>query len=167
MIIRENSWARSLSRPIPPGITSSISAASFCAIASAASAQVAVYPYPGEAPTVADTTGAPLYGYRQTAAQPATVGSCDIIAGNRVCTSGQMGASYGYGGPIGAVVGAPFAIVAAPFNAFGMTGTPVVSNTNAPDTGTPTYSYESHVPPQPGAVGHCDMISGNRICTMP
>jgi hypothetical protein len=149
-------------------LTALISAASFCAIASAASAQVAVYPYPyssGAAPTVADTTGAPLYGYRQTPAQPAVVGSCDIIAGNRVCTSGQMGPSYGYGygGPVGMIMGAPIAVVAAPFTAFGMTG----ANTVAPATGTAAYSYESHVPPQPGAVGHCDLISGNRICTMP
>lgn len=148
-------------------LTALISAASFCAMASAASAQVAAYPYP--APTVADATGAPLYGYRVTPAQPAVVGSCDIISGNRICSSGQMGptasSGYGYVGPVGTIVGAPFAVVAAPFTAFGMTS--VMANTSAPATGTAVYSYENHVPPQPGAVGHCDLISGNRICTMP
>ena len=147
-------------------LTALISAASLCVMASAASAQV-TYPYDGA--TVPDNTGAPLYGYRVTPAQPAVVGSCDIISGNRVCSSGQMGPNngYAYGGPVGMLVGAPIAIVAAPFNGFGMTAAPVMANTYAPATGTPTYSYETHVPPQPGAIGHCDLLSGNRVCTMP
>ncbi len=154
-------------------LTALISAASLCVVASAASAQVAAYPYPytGPAPTVANDVGAPLYGYRDTHAHPGAVGSCDIISGNRVCSSGQMGSAagygYGYGGPIGAIVGAPFAVVAMPFNAFGMTGAPVMSNTVAPATGTPPYSYESHVAPQPAVLGHCDLIAGNRVCSMP
>ncbi len=103
--------------------------------------------------------------------QPAVVGSCDIISGNRICTSGQMGPTatpgYAYGGPVGMIIGAPLAVVAAPFNAIGMTGGPGFDNTAAPATGTATYSYESHVPPQPGAVGHCDLIAGNRVCSVP
>ena len=58
----------------------------------------------------------------------------------------------------------PFLFVTAPFGFFG--GPQVASSgaTYAPATGTGTYSYESHVPPQPGAVGYCDLISGNRVC---
>ena len=85
-----------------------------------------------------------------------------MLSGNRVCTDTPAG--YGYGSPAGALIGAPFAIVTAPFGFLG--GTRVASSgaTYAPATGTGTYSYESHVPPQPGAVGYCDIISGNRVC---
>jgi len=62
-------------------------------------------------------------------------------------------------GPVGSVVAAPFnvagAVLGAPFGG-GMT---VPSQ-----TGTPTYSYGSTVPPSPAPVGHCDIISGNRVC---
>ncbi len=153
-----------------------ISAASFCALASVASAQ-----------TIPSNTGTPTYSYEsQVHAQPAAVGSCDIIAGNRIC-SGQpayaapvVGYAPGYG-PVGAIVAAPFnaagTAVTAPFGMFGAaTGTPVVygggagapyvggSMTNPAATGTPIYSYENRVPPQPGVVGYCDLISGNHIC---
>jgi hypothetical protein len=87
-----------------------------------------------------------------------------MLSGNRVCTN-TPAPSYGYGyGPAGELIGAPVAILTAPFGFFG--GPQVASSgaTYAPATGTPAYSYESHVPPQPGAVGYCDIISGNRVC---
>ncbi len=121
-------------------------AASLCALAAPAMAQE--YPSYG---------GAPAYRYA------APVGSCEMLSGNRVCTNTP--AQYGYGyGPAGELIGAPVAIVTAPFGFFG--GPQVASSgaTYAPATGTPAYSYESHVPPQPGAVGYCDIISGNRVC---
>ena len=74
-------------------------------------------------------TGTPAYSYEsQVPPQPAAVGSCDIIAGNRVC-SGQpayaapvVGYAPGYG-PVGAIVAAPFdvagTVVTAPFGMFG------------------------------------------------
>jgi hypothetical protein len=164
-------------------LTAFISAASFCAIATAATAQDATmypYPYPGAAPTSPSTTGAPLYSYHYTGPQPAAVGSCQIIAGNRVCDAGPAASGYGYapnygyapgygyGGPIGAVVAAPFEVagglVTAPFGAFGAPVATTGGATYAPATGTPVYSYESQVPPQPGAVGHCDLLSGNHVC---
>ena len=86
-----------------------------------------------------------------------------MLSGNRVCT--DTPAQYGYGyGPAGELIAAPVAIVTAPFGFLG--GSRVASSgaTYAPATGAGTYSYESHVPPQPGAVGYCDLISGNRIC---
>ena len=70
--------------------------------------------------------------------------------------------AYGPANPIGAVVAAPFeaagAVIAAPFA--WMSG----SMTVAANTGTPPYSYGSAVPPAPAPNGHCDIISGNRIC---
>ena len=58
-------------------LTAFISAASFCALAPVASAQ-----------TIPSNTGTPAYSYEsQVPAQPAAVGSRDIIAGNR--RSGQ------------------------------------------------------------------------------
>ena len=74
---------------------------------------------------------------------------------------------YGYGGPVGALVAAPFnvagAVVAAPFRMVGA-GAPA-GYTYAPATGTPAYSYEGHVGAQPGVVGHCSLIAGNRVCS--
>ena len=146
-------------------LTAFISAASFCVIATAASAQ-----------TTPDNTGAPLYSYRHASPRPAAVGSCEIVAGNRVCSAGPMeGYSTGAGGPVGMLVGAPFAIVAAPFGAFGgrtyaaqeSIGTPVApygGATYAPATGAAIYSYESQVGSRYGAVGHCDLVAGNRVC---
>ncbi len=133
-------------------LTVLVSAASFCAVATAASAQ-----------TIPDNTGAPAYSYRYTGAQPAMVGHCDIIAGNHVCFAGPMASGYGYGGPIGAVVAAPFAVVEAPFNAVGA-GMAPAGATYAPATGAPVYSYENRVPPQAGS---CNLIAGNRVCTVP
>jgi hypothetical protein len=56
---------------------------------------------------------------------------------------------------------APFnvagAVLAAPFG--GMGGGMTVPW----KTGTPTYSY-STIPPSPAPIGHCDIISGNRVC---
>jgi hypothetical protein len=69
-----------------------------------------------------------VYSYHRTGAVPAPNGKCEIIAGNRVCTTGPVGPyaygyGYGYGGPFGAVVAAPVnaagAIVAAPLAATG------------------------------------------------
>ncbi len=135
-------------------------AASLCTLAAPAMAQ--------EYPTVPDNTGAPPYSYRYTGPQPGAVGSCEILSGNRVCSDTPAGygyAGYGYGyGPVGALIGAPFAIVTAPFGYFGGMRVASSGQTYAPATGTPAYSYESHVPPQPGAVGYCDLISGNRVC---
>ena len=160
-------------------LTALISAASFCAVATAASAQMLYYPDNGAAPTVPSATGAPLYGYRHnTGPRPGVVGSCEIISGNRICFSGPMGSDAGYaaGGPMGAVVGAPFAIIAAPFTAVGAMGQPIVATgsyapaageTYAPATGTPAYSYQSQVGAHPAWNGHCDVISGNRVCTTP
>jgi hypothetical protein len=138
-------------------LTALISAASFCALATAASAQ-----------TIPDNTGAPANSYRYTAPQPGAFGHCEIISGNHVCFSGSMNAGYGYGygGPVGAVIAAPVAVVEAPFNAFGSGPAypPGYGATYAPATGAPMYSYESQVRPQPGS---CNIISGNRVCTMP
>jgi hypothetical protein len=157
-------------------LTALISAGSFCALASAASAQ-----------TIPSNTGAPPYSYEsQLPPQPAAVGSCDIVAGNRVCSANPTyaapapGYSPGYG-PVGAIVAAPFdaagTVVTAPFGMFGAApGTPVVygggagtpyvggSMTNPAAAGTAIYSYESRVPPQPGAIGYCDLIAGNHVC---
>jgi hypothetical protein len=148
-------------------LIASVSAASLCALASAASAQTYYY---GPPQTIAPNTGTPAYSYEtQVAPQPAFNGSCDIISGNRVCSGQPAGyapaAGYAPGyGPIGAIVAAPFEVVTAPFGAFG--GTPYMGGgmTNPAATGTEKSSYESHVPPQPGAVGFCDLISGNHIC---
>jgi hypothetical protein len=115
-------------------VTAFISAASFCVLATAASAQVAPfwgptpYPYAGSAPTIPSNTGAPLYSYHHTTALPGAVGSCSIIAGNRVCSAMPAGTDnpapaygygYGAGGPVGVIVAAPFnaagAIASAPF----------------------------------------------------
>ncbi len=150
-------------------LIASISAASLCALASAASAQTYYY---GTPQTIPSNTGTPAYSYEShVQRQPAFNGSCDIISGNRVCSGAPAGyAPSGYApayGPIGAIVAAPFEIVAAPFGGFGGgAGTPMLAGgmTNPAATGTEVSSYESHVPPQPGAVGYCDLISGNRIC---
>ena len=157
-------------------LTAFISAASFCVLAPVASAQ-----------TIPSNTGTPAYSYEShVPPQPAFNGSCDIISGNRIC-SGQpvyaapvVGYAPGYG-PIGAIVAAPFnaadTVVTAPFGMFGAApgtqvvystgdGTPYVggSMTNPAATGTEADSYESHVPPESGAIGYCNLISGNRIC---
>ena len=118
-------------------------------------------------PTVPDNTGAPLYSYHHTGPQPGAVGSCEIVSGNRVCTDRPAATGYGYGygnGPVGALIGAPVAILTAPFGFLGGTTVASSGSTYAPATGTPAYSYESHIPPQPGAVGYCDIISGNHVC---
>ena len=44
-------------------------------------------PFAGSAPTIPSRVGAPLYAYHHTGPRPGVVGSCSIIAGNRVCTS--------------------------------------------------------------------------------
>jgi hypothetical protein len=194
-------------------LTALVSGASFCALTTIATAQV-VAPYYGgyEGPTRPSLTGAPLYSYHNQSAQPGVVGSCQVISGNRVCFATPASAinapgygygayGYGYGGPIGAVVAAPFdaagavaagtlnatgavaaapvaatgAVVGAPYGygyapttvGYGYGYAPAYGATYAPATGTPVYSYESQVGPQPGIVGHCSMISGNRVCTMP
>jgi hypothetical protein len=121
-------------------------AVSLCAFAAPAMAQE----YPSY-------TGAPAYHYT------GSVGSCEILSGNRVCTNTPAPYGYGYG-PVGELVGAPVAIVTAPFGFFGGPQMASSGATYAPATGTPAYSYESHVGPQPGAVGYCDIISGNRVC---
>ncbi len=115
-----------------------ISAASLCALATAVSAQEA-----------------PIYGYYRTA----PVGSCEMISGNRVCGAAPATSGYGFAplGPFGALVAAPVEVIGAPF---GMAGQPVVAasgETYAPAVGTPVYGY-------PGAIGYCEMISGNRVC---
>jgi len=78
---------------------------------------------------------------------------------------------YNYANPVAASFAAPFNaagdVVAAPFQAVGSIGRPQVvssSETYAPATGAPVYSYESQVGPQPGWAGHCDLIAGNRVC---
>jgi hypothetical protein len=74
--------------------------------------------------------------------------------------------AYGPAGPVGAVIMAPFnavgAVLSAPFG--GMGGGTAWGMTIASQTGTPTYSYGSRVPPSPAPVGHCDIISGQRVC---
>jgi hypothetical protein len=171
-------------------LTAFISAASLCTLATAASAQVAPmfpfggptpYPYAGSAPTMPSNTGAPLYSYHRTTAQPGAVGSCSIIAGNRVCSAVPAGTDnpapgygygYGYGGLIGALIAAPVnaagAVVAAPFGAMGATTGTMAAGTGytyPPATGTPPYSYESQVGLRRAAIGHCDLIAGNRVCS--
>jgi hypothetical protein len=70
----------------------------------------------------------------------------------------------------GAIVAAPLsatgALVTAPVAATGaIVGAPFVaaSQTVAPLTGTPAYSYSA--PPAPAIGGGCDIIAGNRVCT--
>ena len=76
-----------------------------------------------------------------------------------------MGYGYPMAGPVGAVVGAPFAIVTAPFGGMGgQPAAPYGEATYGPATGAPAYSYEGRIGPQPGAVGHCDLVAGNRVC---
>jgi hypothetical protein len=135
------------------------SAASLCLLATAAGAQDY---YPNSGPTIPSQTGAPLYSYHHTRPQPGAVGSCDIIAGNRVCSAAPAGYGPNTAGPFG-VFTAPFAVIGAPF---GVGAAPVGASggTYAPATGTAVWNYESQVPPQPGTVGYCDLISGNRIC---
>jgi hypothetical protein len=77
----------------------------------------------------------------------------------------QTAPGYGYGpaGPVGAAVTAPFnvadSVVSAPFGGGYGQGMTVPWL-----TGTPTYSYGSLVPASPAPVGHCDILSGNRVC---
>jgi hypothetical protein len=152
-------------------LTAFLSAASLCALATAASAQT-VYYDTGAAPTIPSNTGAPLYSYHRTGAQPGVVGSCSIISGNRVCSAmpaddgSSAGYAYGGGGPVGALIGAPMMVLTAPFGgpgyAYGGSGA-----TYAPATGTPAYSYKSQVGPQRGMFGHCRIFSGNRVCSTP
>jgi len=122
-----------------------LSAASICAFAwvTPAAAQTVAYGAP------------PAHG---------PVGSCQLLAGNRVCSSGPI-AAYGYGyvpgGPIAAPLNAAGAIVAAPLTAAGaMAPAPIV-----PLTGTPAYSYKAL--PAHGPVGSCQLLAGNRVCTIP
>jgi hypothetical protein len=69
---------------------------------------------------------------------------------------------YGPAGPVGAVIAAPFnavgGVVSAPFGGWPQDGMTVASK-----TGAPTYSY-STMPPSPAPIGHCDIVSGNRVC---
>jgi hypothetical protein len=52
----------------------------------------------------------------------------------------------------------------APFNVAGtVLAAPFGGMTVPWKTGTPTYSY-STIPPSPAPIGHCDIISGNRVC---
>ena len=131
-------------------LTAFISAASFCALAPVASAQT--------------PSGYAPFG---------TVGS--IVAAPFGAAGTILAAPFGTFGA-GRTIAAPFdaagTIVAAPFGTLRpgtpigyVAETPVVGGmTNPAATGTPIYSYESHVPPQRGAVGYCDLISGNRVC---
>ncbi len=78
-------------------------------------------------------------------------------------TAGGYDSNYGPMGPVGAVIAAPFnvagAVISAPFG-----GTWGGGMTVARNTGTPPYSYSSRVPPAPAPIGHCDILSGNRVC---
>jgi hypothetical protein len=78
-------------------------------------------------------------------------------------TAPAPGQTYNYGpaGPVGGVLAAPFNFLAAPFGGWSQ---PNSGMTIASQTGTPTYSYGSKVPPSPAPVGHCDIISGQRVC---
>ncbi len=139
-------------------LTALVSAASICAFAGVAPAGAqAFYGAPGPYATPApgpythypegglvkgDSVVPPQISYSlppsEQVAQPGVVGSCSIIAGNRVCTDTpaynppQYGYGYGYGAPggfLGAAVGAPVAaagaLAAAPFEAAGaLTGAP-------------------------------------------
>jgi hypothetical protein len=66
-------------------------------------------------------------------------------------------------GPAGAVVAAPFnavgGVLSTPFGGWPQGG----GMTVASKTGAPTYSY-STIPPSPAPIGHCDIVSGNRVC---
>ena len=87
---------------------------------------------------------------------------CAFAAPALAQTAGGYDSNYGPMGPVGTVVAAPFtfagAVLAAPFGGMS-TGPTIASN-----TGTPPYSYGSRVPPALAPVGHCDIISGNRVC---
>jgi hypothetical protein len=151
-------------------------AASIAALACAAPAAAQTMYYDNGAPwsagpTVPSNTGAPAYSWHRTGPAPAVNGQCEIISGNHVCTSGP-GYGDGYGYAPGSMVAAPFdaagMLVAAPMQAAGfVAGAPTYASpgyTVPQNTGTPAYSYASHVPPQPGVVGSCDIISGNHVC---
>ncbi len=119
-------------------LTALLSAASICAFAGVVPAAAQTY-YPEGGPVkglsvVPSQTAYSLPPSEETA-QPGIVGSCSIIAGNRVCTDtpangygygyGHGYGAYGEGGPLGAAVAAPFvaagALAAVPFEAAGAT----------------------------------------------
>jgi hypothetical protein len=175
--------------------------------------------YSGPYPTVPSHTGTPAYSYsvHNQGPYPGATGSCEVIAGNRVCNAAPAygyGYGYGYGaygpgpgGLVGAAVAAPVAaagaLAAAPFEAAGatagaLTGAPYAPGPYAPYAGpyaaapvgaypvapvgpyparrpmkgksvVPTQTAYS-LPPseetaQPGVVGSCSVIAGNRVCT--
>jgi hypothetical protein len=130
-------------------LTALLSAASVCALAGVAPAAAQVF-YGAPGPYAAPAPGAythypegglvkgqsvvpPQISYSlppsEEVAQPGVVGSCSLIAGNRVCTDTPAhGYGYGYGyaapgGLFGGLIGAPFAaagtLAAAPFEAAG------------------------------------------------
>jgi hypothetical protein len=93
---------------------------------------------------------------------PAAVGSCEIIAGNRVCFGAPAwgySPNYGYapGGPIGAAIAAPFnaaaTVAAAPVAATGAVAAAPLAPVGAPAA------------PAPAVAGQCQMLAGNRVCT--
>lgn len=115
-------------------------------------------PYSGAAPTVPSATGAPLYSYRYTGPRPAVVGSCEIIAGNRVCNGAP---AWGYGPNYAYAPGGLFgAAIAAPVNAAAtVAAAPVAA------AGAVAAAPFAPVAPAPAFVGQCQMLAGNRVCT--
>ena len=158
--------------PLGAVVEAPVYAASTLATAPFHTAGVAPAPYSGSAPTVPSATGAPLYSYHHTRPIPAAVGSCEIIAGNRVCNGAPAwgyGPNYGYaaGGPIGAAITAPFnaaaTVAAAPVAA---TGAVAAAPTIPSATGAPAYSYSPAAQaPMPAVGGECQILAGNHVCT--
>ncbi|HZZ60749.1 MAG TPA: hypothetical protein VFE63_06195 [Roseiarcus sp.] len=168
-------------------LTALLSGASICAFAG-------VIPAAAQTPTIPSTVGAPAYSYHYTGPMRAPGGRCQIIAGNRVCNAAPTyayraapayaygaapaypygyGYPYGYvppGGPIGAAAAAPLAaagaVAAAPVAAAGaLLGAPVAPVPPPAGVTTATVVPAGKVAPVPGAVGGCDKIAGNMVCT--
>jgi hypothetical protein len=84
-------------------LTALLSAGAISAFASATPAVAQAYgPWPfgvestGAAPTIASHTGAPTYAWRDEGPWRAPNGKCEIVSGNRVCTSnGAFGPWFG------------------------------------------------------------------------
>jgi len=167
-------------------LTALLSAASICAIAGIVPASAQAFygapgPYASQVPGAythypegglvkGDSVVPPQISYSlppsEEVAQPAVVGSCSLISGNRVCTDTPAYTppryGYGYGAPggfLGAAVGAPLAaagaLAAAPFEAAGaLTGAPYAPGPYpAPYAAAPAYPGYATAPVGPYVAG--------------
>jgi hypothetical protein len=85
--------------------TTLLSAGAICAFMSAAPALAQTYvpfgsTYAGAAPTISSNTGAPAYSWQDAGPWAAPGGECQIISGNRVCTTNSGSGPLAFG-PLG------------------------------------------------------------------